>query len=68
MAAAPQKYTSSIRAESGGGRPFFSWVVMDSGGNRVRSGTTPSRAAATLAAERAIWQLKNPKADQAENR
>jgi hypothetical protein len=56
-----KSYTWNISVHTGGGRSFYSWTVLDPVGNRVKFGTTPSRAEAVLAAEKAIWRLQQPK-------
>jgi hypothetical protein len=40
------------------GQVEYAWAVFDQAGERVASGSAPSRAAAVLAAERAIWRLR----------
>jgi hypothetical protein len=51
-------YVTSINAHTGRDRSFYSWAILDPSGVRVLSGYAPSRAAAVLAAERAIWRLQ----------
>jgi hypothetical protein len=53
-----KKYTWNLQEHPGGGRASFSWVVLDPKGYRVKSGTAPTRAAATLAAEKIIWRFQ----------
>jgi hypothetical protein len=54
-------YVTSITAHTGGDRSFYGWAILDPSGVRVLSGYAPSRAAAVLAAERAIWRLQQTK-------
>jgi hypothetical protein len=48
----------SIKAYTGVDRSCYGWAILDPSGVRVLSGYAPSRAAAVLAAERAIWRLQ----------
>jgi hypothetical protein len=57
-----KSFTSNVSMHTGGGRSFYSWTVLDSVGNRVKFGTTASRAEAALAAAKAMWRLQQAKA------
>jgi hypothetical protein len=49
-----KRYTSKVRPEHAG----YVWGVLDADGRCVKSGYASSRAAAVLAAEKAIWRLE----------
>ncbi len=57
-----KSYTSNVRMETGAGRSFYSWTVLDSLGKRVKFGTAPLKAEAALAAAKAIWRLEQAEA------
>jgi hypothetical protein len=44
----------------------YGWALLDPTGERVSSGTAPSRAAAVVAAEQARWRIRQAEGDRSE--